>query len=93
MEMEEGDAITDHDATARAIGSTYLRWSRVVIGFLGLVLIGYEFVAARQDADNATKLDASAIQIVQIWTPHLFYMIAIVGAVIAAYVITRAVSD
>lgn len=32
---------------------------------------------------------ASAIQIVQLWTPHLYYMIVIIGLTIAAYIITR----
>jgi hypothetical protein len=69
---------------------TWLRWSRVAIGVLGLLLIVIEYSAARSDANHASDLDASAIQIVQVWTPHLFYITAIIGGVVAAYVITRA---
>ena len=62
---------------------------RLVIGILGLLAIGHRIYVAEQDIEHARGFDPSAIQIVQLWTPHIFYMIAIIGAIIACYVISR----
>ncbi len=65
------------------------QWSRIAIGVLAIIAMGIEYINAHNDAENASDLDASAIQIVQVWTPHLFDMMAVIGVAIGAYIITR----
>ncbi len=50
-----------------------------------------EVVVAVVDVNSAEDKGASAIQIVQVWTPHLYAMMTIIGITIALYIVTRAV--
>jgi hypothetical protein len=63
------------------------------IGIGGIVLlIGY-YVFAQIDvngASTATGAETSAIQVIQLWTPHLFGAIILVGILISLYIWTRA---
>lgn len=65
------------------------RQARVVIGVGGVVALLAEYGAAQSDARAAVDAEASAIQIVQVWTPHLYYALVIVGVMIALYLVTR----
>lgn len=67
------------------------QYARVAIGVIMIIVMAAEFYLAESDANDASDAGASAIQIVQVWTPHLFYMMAIIGFGIAAYIITRVV--
>lgn len=80
-----------HDDVTIVTTEKETRWRqlRPLIGVLTLLAIGHRVYAAESDVSAASNAEASAIQIVQVWTPHLFYMIMIIGIAIAFYVITR----
>lgn len=63
---------------------------RMVAGAAGAIAI---FLIAKNTSDTFTELrevtDLSAIQVVQIYTEGLFWMIFTVGMLVAAYVATR----
>lgn len=89
-------AATDDDLTADdpiAPSRTTIPWlmfGRFLIGIGGLASLGVEYHTANHDADNASKVGASAIQIVQVWTPHLFNAMLIIGVTLTLYVLSRA---
>jgi len=61
------------------------------IGIGGIVLlIGY-YVFAQADVSGAGGIsEASAVQVIQLWVPHLFGAIILVGILISLYIWTRA---
>jgi hypothetical protein len=75
--------------TANDDGRTTWRRVRNLIGVVMLLAIGVIVLAANADVDAAREGDASAIQIIQVWTPNIFYMITVIGIGIAFYIITR----
>lgn len=81
----------DEPDDTRAVFS-YAAGARVLIGLAGIGGLAYQYHSAQDDMRLADRADASAVQIVQLWTPHIFYAIVIIGLVMSAYIITR-VSD
>jgi len=67
-----------------------VHWLRVAIGVVGLIALAIEYSNAKSDEDLGTAAEASAVQIIQLWTPHLYYVLLIVGAMVGCYIITRA---
>lgn len=68
---------------------SYAAGARVLIGIGGIIGLGYQYNRAQADMDKAEKAEASAVQVVQLWTPHIFYAILIIGIVISLYIISR----
>lgn len=90
--QERDDVVVDYEDDAAEGTSGWVR-ARLAIGVVATLAIAHRIYAAEQDMDNARDFDASAIQIVQLWTPHLFYMMAIIGAMIAFYIMSRSATD
>lgn len=68
----------------------WVRIARLLIGLGGAAALLLEYTNAQSDIDRATKVpDISAVQIVQLWTPHIFYAIVIIGVTLALYIATR----
>jgi len=67
-----------------------VRAGRIVIGVGMLLALAFVSLAAIGDINSGNKAGASAIQIIQLWTPYIFWAIVIVGAGIAGYILTRA---
>ena len=65
-------------------------WSRRIIAIISILALVAEFVVAQADIQSGTDQQASAIQIIQLWTPHLYYLLLIIGVTIALYIWTRA---
>ena len=69
------------------------QWSRLVIGGLGVLALGYKYMAAQNDEDAAFAGEASAVQFIQVYTPHIFDAMVIIGVMIGLYIVTRGLSD
>jgi hypothetical protein len=65
-------------------------WARRVIALISILAMIGELIVAQGDISNGTNAQASAIQIIQLWTPHIYYLMLIIGFTIAGYIWTRA---
>jgi len=70
--------------------SRMVRIVRPILGIVTIVALILEASLATGDASIASDGEASAIQIIQLWTPHLYYVMLIIGISIACYIWTRA---
>jgi hypothetical protein len=64
---------------------------RALVGALAIGAFTVNFMLAQWSIHDARESDASAIQIVQVWTPHIYYAILITGVAVALYVASRLV--
>lgn len=87
--MHDTDDMMIDDDTDTPRTFSYAAGARVLIGLAGIGGLAYQYNRAQDDADKASTAEASAIQIVQVWTPHLFYAIVIIGIVISLYIASR----
>lgn len=95
MEMQE--TVTTTDAVEQpSIPSSRIdfpaiaRLGRAVISVIALLSFGLNLALAQWSIADARDADASAIQIIQVWTPHIYYAVVIVGIAVVLYILTRA---
>lgn len=62
---------------------------RIGIGIAACIGFAINFVMAQITLMSARGGDASAIQIIQVWTPHIYYAILITGIAVALYIASR----
>jgi hypothetical protein len=54
------------------------------------IALGINLFLAVTSIESARDSDASAVQIIQVWVPHIYYAVLITGFAIALYIFTRA---
>ena len=70
-------------------GGTGVPVFRVIIGIGAMIALAINYWTVQGDVESARISGASAIQIIQIWTPHLYYGVMIIGIAIALYIVSR----
>ena len=64
-----------------------LRFLAGIGSFFALIVV---VVVAVGDVNNAIEADASAVQVIQLYTEYVFYAVIGIGVAIAMYVFSRA---
>lgn len=62
---------------------------RRFIAIAACFAFGINFLLAQVSLDSAREGEASAIQVIQVWTPHIYYAVLITGVAVALYIYSR----
>ena len=63
---------------------------RKLVGVAAMIAFAINLALAQLTLSDARGGDVSAVQIIQIWTPHIYYAVLITGVAIALYIYSRA---
>lgn len=63
---------------------------RKAIAIAAILAFAINLLLALNVTSSAQGSEASAVQVIQVWVPHIYYAILITGVTVALYVWTRA---
>lgn len=67
--------------------------AHILIAAGGVLLLGYVFLSAQSDVSAATRRGASDAYIARVYLSHILHAVIVIGAMLAACVYTRGLSD
>ncbi len=66
---------------------------RRLTGVIALLAFAVNLGLAQLTINDARSGEVSAVQIIQVWTPHIYYAILITGVAVAIYIYSRGAGD